>query len=64
MATSLAFLLFGTLLVAGIFSMVKIQRQELRDARAGREAAIEADRKRKARLEDYRAKCYQRVDGD
>lgn len=63
MATALAFLFFGTLAVAGVFSMVKSQRAELLEARAGREAALEAERKRKARLADYRAKCY-RPDGD
>lgn len=64
MATSLAFLFFGALLVAGLFSIVKIQREELLAARAGKQAALEADQKRQARLAEYRAKCYQRVDGD
>lgn len=63
MATSLAFLFFGTLAVAGAFSMAKIQRAELASARAKREAASEAERKRKARLAEFRVKSF-RPDGD
>lgn len=64
MATSLVFLLFGTLAVAGAFAMAKIQRAELLAARAKRKEANEIERKRQARLAEFRAKCYQRVDGD
>lgn len=56
MATSLALLFFGTLAVVGVFSMVKIQRQELLDARA-------AKAKQQTRIEAFRPKCF-RPDGD
>ena len=50
----MAFLFFGTLVVAVIVDMAKIQRAE---------AAIEAERKRQARLAEFSAKCF-RPDGD
>lgn len=63
MATSLAFLFFGTLAVVGAFSMTKIHLQERADARAKRDEADDIERKRKARLEELGARCY-RPDGD
>ena len=54
--TTFTFLFFGTLAVVGGFSMAKIQRQELLDARAAKE-------KHAARIQAFRAKCY-RPDGD
>ncbi len=56
-------LFFAVLLMAAIRSMAKIQRAELLEARAKREAACKVARAREARLEEFRAKCY-RPDGD
>ncbi len=61
--TSFIFLFFGVLLVAGVFSMAKIQRQQLLEARAKKAQGYAAERARLARLEAYRAKCF-RPDGD
>ena len=63
MGTSAALLFFGTLTVAAIFSASKIQRAELIEARARKQAAIEAEQKRQARLAEYSARCF-RPDGD
>lgn len=63
MATFLAFLFFGVIVVASIFRASKIQRAELLDARAKRDAADEIERKRQARLAEFSAKCF-RPDGD
>lgn len=52
---SFIFFFFGTLLVAGAFSMAKIQREELRVARAKKAQET-------ARIDAFRAKCY-RPDG-
>lgn len=53
---SFIFFFFGTLLVAAAFSMAKIQRAELRAARA-------ATREKQARIDACCAKCW-RPDGD
>jgi len=63
MTTQLVLALFAALTVAAVFSMVKIQRAELRAARAKRDEANEIERKRQLRLEEFRAKCC-RPDGD
>lgn len=56
MATSLAFIFFCTVVVAGVFSMAKIHIRERR------ELALESAR-RKARLDEFRVKSF-RPDGD